>query len=65
MRLVSTAVWGAAEDAGNANPDFDFRFNGDAYHYNLKTTGLRTGTYHLGFVVGGHPHVYTVQFQVR
>lgn len=65
VRLVSTAVWGAAEDAGSANPDSDFRFDGDAYHYNLKTTGLQTGTYHLGFVVVGDPTIYTLQFQVR
>ena len=69
-RLLSPNAWGPAEDAGQANPDMNFRFTmfdpaTPGYIYNLKTTGMATGTYELGFTAGGDPAVYTVQFQVR
>lgn len=35
------------------------------YIFNLKTTGLATGVYQLGFYVGSDPTVYTVQFQIK
>ena len=43
------------EDAGNANPDQDFRYDADlgGYIYNLKTTGLTPGTWAVGFTVDG------------
>ncbi|HEX8351480.1 MAG TPA: proprotein convertase P-domain-containing protein [Pyrinomonadaceae bacterium] len=60
---------GPAEDAGNANPDDDFRFNNfegaGGYIFNLKTTGLATGTYVLVFKVGSDSFTYGVRFQVK
>jgi len=65
ISLVSTSVYGPVEDAGNANPDNNFRFTSDSYTYNLKTTGLATGTYNLYFTVGTDPTLHTVQFQIK
>jgi hypothetical protein len=65
ISLVSTSVYGPVEDAGNANPDNNFRFTTDSYTYNLKTTGLATGTYNLYFTVGADPTLHTVQFQIK
>ena len=58
------------DDAGQANPDFDFRYDSSlggtgGYIFNLKTTGYGTGTYVLNYAVGGDPVIHTVQFQVR
>ena len=58
------------DDAGQANPDFDFRYDAmlggtGGYIFNLKTTGYGTGTYVLTYTVGGDPISHTVQFQVR
>jgi predicted thioesterase len=55
------------DDAGNANPDFDFRYDAGlgGYIFNLKTTGYGTGSYVLNFVVGGSSTIYSVGFQVR
>ena len=69
--LVSAAVSASVQDSGNANPDNNFRFvagkssTGGFYIFNLKTTGLITGTYHLEFTVGGDPVTHAVQFQVK
>jgi len=65
ISLVSTNVYGPVEDAGNSNPDSNFRFTGDSYTYNLKTTGLATGVYNLYFSVGTDPTLHTLQFQIR
>ena len=51
--------------AGEANGDNNFRFDNGSYIYNLKTTGLSTGTYNLSFTAGSDPLVHAVQFQVR
>jgi len=55
------------DDAGNANPDANFRYDGGlgGYIFNLKTTGLVTGTYALEFSVAGDPVRHRVQFKVR
>jgi hypothetical protein len=53
------------DDAGQANPDFDFRYSASAYVFNLKTTGYGTGSYLLNFTIGGDPTLHTVGFQVR
>jgi hypothetical protein len=55
------------EDAGNANPDYDFRYDQglDGYIFNLKTTGYETGTYQLSFIAGNSSVIYLVGFQVR
>jgi hypothetical protein len=58
------------DDAGQANPDFDFRYDSPlggtgGYIFNLKTTGYETGTYVLNYTVAGDPLTHSVQFQVR
>jgi hypothetical protein len=70
VALVSTTAYGPVEDAGDANPDNNFRFDptltaGGGYVFNLKTTGLATGVYNLYFRVGSDPTLHAVQFQVR
>jgi microsomal dipeptidase-like Zn-dependent dipeptidase len=65
VTLLSTSAPGPLEDAGNANPDNEFRFVSDSYVFNLKTTGLATGTYALTFTATGDPLSHQVQFQVR
>jgi uncharacterized repeat protein (TIGR01451 family) len=67
---VSTSTTDTIEDAGNSNPDNNFRFDATlgvagGYVFNLKTTGLGTGTYNLGFTAGSDPTVHTVSFQVK
>lgn len=61
---------GAPEDAGNANPDLDFRFDSTlgptgGYIFNLKTTGLVSGTYNLNFTVQGDSIPHSVPFGVK
>ena len=53
--------------SGSANPDANFRYDGGlgGYIFNLKTTGLTTGTYALEFSVTGDPVKHRVQFKVR
>src|SRR5207237_9793649 len=62
---VPTNTPAPLNDAGNANPANNFRFDGGMYIFNLKTTGYASGTYLLGFVVSGDPVPHTVQFSVR
>lgn len=61
---------GDPESPGNANPDNDFRFDSTlgpsgGYIFNLKTTGLATGTYSLTFTVTGDPVSHSVNFGVK
>jgi hypothetical protein len=70
--LVSTNASTDVIDAGNANPDNNFRFDGGlgpngGYIYNLKTTGLGMGTYVVTFNVTGDPTTHNTElvFQVR
>jgi hypothetical protein len=70
INLVSAAISGAVGDSGNSNPDNDFRFDPTlgstgGYIFNLKTTGLPTGTYGLNFTVTGDSFVYAANFQVK
>jgi probable HAF family extracellular repeat protein len=70
VQLVSTSAPGQLADAGNANPDHNFRYDATlggtgGYIYNLSTKGFATGTYAIEFVVGSNPHVYRAQFEVR
>lgn len=55
------------DDAGSANPDFDFRYDASlgGYIFNLKTTGYGTGSYLLNFIAAGGSTVYSVGFQVK
>jgi len=64
---VSTNAPGTLDDAGNSNPDFDFRFDAatNSYIFNLKTTGFATGTYALAFTAGADPVVHTAPFQIK
>ena len=70
LTQTSTSISGAVQDAGNANPDNDFRFDSTlgstgGYIFNLKTTGLSTGTYNLSFTVTGDSFVYAAPFEVK
>jgi hypothetical protein len=69
LRKTSNAVTSAVQDTGNANPDGNFRFeaslDGGGYIFNLRTTGLSSGTYELEFVGLGDPTRHTLIFQVR
>jgi beta-propeller repeat-containing protein len=65
LSLVSTATSALVMDAGNANPDDRFRYDSGEYIFNLKTTGLATGTYALALTVTGDPAAHTVLFQVK
>jgi hypothetical protein len=69
---LSDSATGEVVDAGNANPDGNFRFDpslggSGGYQFNLKTTGLATGTYALAWTATGDPAVHgsEVLFQVR
>jgi 6-phosphogluconolactonase (cycloisomerase 2 family) len=67
---VSTSISGPVEDAGNSNPDNDFRHDPSlgttgGYIFNLKTTGMSTGTYALEFNVTGDSSTYSAPFQVK
>jgi hypothetical protein len=67
---ISTSTSGAVENAGNANPDDNFRFDATlgstgGYIFNLKTTGLSTGTYKVNFTVTGDSFVYAANFEVK
>jgi hypothetical protein len=67
--LISTLTTGVPEDAGDANPDGNFRYtwfgSGPGYIFNLKTTDLPSGTYRLVFGVSGDPGTHSVEFQLR
>lgn len=67
---VSDNVSGLLEDAGNANPDNNFRYDsalgGSAgYVFNFSTRSLAFGTYRLTFVAGFDPTIHGVEFQVK
>ena len=63
----STAAPQLVEDAGNANPDSEFRFDQSlqGYVFNLSTKNLAAGTWELRFMVGGDTREYRVAFDVR
>jgi hypothetical protein len=65
LRKVSSAASAEVQDAGDANPDSDFRYIGPGYIFNLQTTGLSTGTWDLMFTVTGDSLEHSVRFQVR
>ena len=62
---VSSTSMGDVISAGESNADNNFRFDDGSYIYNLKTTGLGTGTYNLYFTAGTDPVVHAVLFQVK
>ncbi len=57
----------AFDDTGNANPDFDFRYDAtsEGYIFNLSTKGYGTGMYSLSFTAGADPTVHTASFAVK
>jgi hypothetical protein len=67
---VISGLSGTVEDAGNSNPDSNFRYNStlgptSGYIFNLKTTGL-SGTYQLTFSVNGISNpLYVAAFGAR
>jgi hypothetical protein len=67
LERVSAAASASVEDSGQANPDANFRYDASlvGYIFNLKTTGLATGTYRLTFSVTGDPTPHSTEFQVR
>jgi hypothetical protein len=62
---VTSSAPAELADAGNANPDFNFRYAGTGYIFNLSTKGYPTGTYVLSFTVTGDPAPHAVQFSVK
>jgi hypothetical protein len=71
-RVTQTSGYsGQVEDAGNANPDFNFRYDATlgssgGYIFNLKTNGLASGTYTLTFTVAGASDpFYSAAFGVK
>jgi hypothetical protein len=70
-KLVGVSGYsGSPESPGNSNPDNDFVFDSTlgttgGYHFNLKTTGLASGTYSLLFVVTNDPVTHSVTFGVK
>jgi hypothetical protein len=67
---ASTNAPGPLDDTGNANPDFDFRYDAalggtGGYIFNLSLRGFSTGTYNLNLTVGVDPAVHAVSFAVR
>jgi len=65
LTQVSSASSADVQDAGNSNPDGNFRYDNGVYVFNLKTTGLAAGTYAFSFKAQGDPSTHTVTFQVR
>jgi len=67
VKLDGTASTVVVEDAGNANPDSNFRYDASiaGYTYNLSTKHLSTGTWELRFTVGGDPTTYRITFDLR
>ena len=65
IQQISTSIMGDVLAAGNANEDNNFRFDSGYYIFNLKTTGLTTGTYKLYFTAGDDPVLHSVEFQVK
>jgi hypothetical protein len=59
-------------DSGNANPDYNFRYDSalggtnGGYIFNLSTKGLNAGTYVLSLYVGAdHSFFHTLKFEVK
>jgi Tol biopolymer transport system component len=55
------------DDTGDANPDFDFRYDSSlgGYVFNLSTKGYATGTYSLNFSAGTDPAPHSALFAVK
>ena len=68
---INSSTAATVIDSGNANPDYNFRFDptlggSGGYIFNLSTKGLSSGKYGLSFYVGSDKQfVYSVTFEVR
>ncbi len=67
LLFASTNAALEIEDAGQANPEANFRYDSDlkGYIFNLSTRGLATGTYVLRFTVSDDTALHSVSFQIR
>ncbi len=65
LYLVAGDTGAPLQDAGNSNPDNNFRYSDGQYIYNLKTTGLSTGRWRVAYQVTGDPATHYTFFQVR
>jgi hypothetical protein len=71
IQKVSDSATSPVIDAGNANPDLNFRYDPTlfggigGYIFNMDTSGLSTGTYRLNFRIGSDPAVLSVPFELR
>jgi hypothetical protein len=64
---VDNSASSSVDATSAANPDTDFRYDASlaGYIYNLKTTGLTTGTWQLNFTTTGDGVSHAVTFDVR
>lgn len=67
VTMVNTNTPAMLDETGNANPDFDFRYDAtiNGYVFNLSTRGYATGTYSLNFTAGTNPTQHSAQFAVK
>jgi hypothetical protein len=62
---IDNSASSSLDSVAAATADSDFRYDSGGYHYNLKTTGLTTGTWALSFTAGGDGTTHTVFFDIR
>ena len=67
VRMVSSSTVGVLDDSGEANPDFNFRYDPSlaGYIFNLSTKGLAPGSWQLVFRIAGDPTDHAALFQLR
>ena len=64
---VDNSASSSVDTTSAANPDNDFRYDVGlgGYIYNLRTTGLTTGTWKLNFTTTGDGVSHAVLFDIR
>ena len=70
VRLTGSPASASVQDAGQSNPDYDFRFvgapDGGSYIYNLSTKGLPAGHYVLSVFAGeDRSFFHTISFDIK
>ncbi|HEY6248045.1 MAG TPA: hypothetical protein VIX17_29195 [Pyrinomonadaceae bacterium] len=70
LTMISANAPATLADAGNANPDNNFRFESQisdrgGYIFNLSLKGLAMGTYSLNFTIDTSPTLRSLTFQVK
>jgi hypothetical protein len=72
LTIIGGSTSAEVIDAGNANPDNNFRYvptlggSGGGYIFNLSTKGLRSGNYILSlYSDNDHSFFHTVRFEVK